>query len=110
MKGKKQGGYAPKVATPADVGKAGGAGVSCSAAKGERPLNPGKQDKSGGFTADGAVGVSGTGAGTAKRTSAVATSTRKTRTGTKSGKDGSMPSGARYSGDSGGGFVPGFGK
>lgn len=96
---KKQGGFVPKVANPADCGKAKplhGDTNKCDI--GSKSINPGSQDMSGGCVGRGGFNTGENG------------SPRHLRTGTARGEGGSKPSGAKYKGNSGGGYVPGFGK
>ena len=106
----KSGGYTGPAVNPADVGKPSPLGMGGSAQNNvaDQSLAPGTQDfgktQSGRGGSLPVQGSKGTQSGKVKNVK----TPRHLRTGTARGKGGSRKSGARYTGQSGGGYTPGF--
>lgn len=109
MKGVKQGGYVPPMARPADTGKASTLAGQSKSNMPDVSLAPGTEDMSGGNVGRGTLPVNGSKGTKSQKVKGVSTN-RHLVTGTAKGKGGSSASGAKYKGQSGGGYTPGFGK
>jgi len=100
MKGTKQGGYVPPMAKPADTGNPSplGSGGADKVNVADQSVGSGKQDFGKTFSGrGGSLQTGGKDGGVP----------RHLKTGTANGKGNAKPSGARYTGQSGGGYVPG---
>ena len=98
------------MARPADTGKAKPLhGETAKTNIADQGISPGTQDMSGGNVGRGGFNVEASGGTKSGKVKNVSTP-RHLQTGTARGKGGSRGSGAKYSGQSGGGYVPGFDK